>query len=72
MDPQRILVVDDDPQVLTYLARSLERAGYSVESTASSVQAMALIDRQKFDLLAADLSMPELDGFDFSEKRMSA
>src|SRR5215467_6092280 len=62
--PQRILVVDDDPQVLMYLAESLERAGYAVECTASSVQAIALIDRRKFDLLVSDLNMPNLDGFD--------
>jgi DNA-binding response OmpR family regulator len=68
MGPQRILVVDDDPQVLKYLARSLERPGYLVESTTSSVQAMQLIDRQQFDLLIADLSMPDLDGFDLLKK----
>jgi DNA-binding response OmpR family regulator len=68
MGPKRILVVDDDPQVLKYLAMSLERAGYMVESTTSSQHAMQLVDRQPFDLLIADLSMPELDGFDILKK----
>jgi DNA-binding NtrC family response regulator len=68
MGPQRILVVDDDTQVLKYLARSLEQAGYLVEGTTSSKQALQLIDRQKFDLLVADLNMPELDGFDLLKK----
>jgi DNA-binding response OmpR family regulator len=68
MGPQRILVVDDDPQVLKYLVKSLERAGYMVESTMSSKIAAELIDRQEFDLLIADLSMPELDGFDLLRK----
>jgi DNA-binding response OmpR family regulator len=68
MGPQCILVVDDDPQVLKYLASSLEHAGYLVESTTSSKEAVQLIDRQEFDLLVADLNMPELDGFDLLKR----
>jgi len=59
-----ILLVDDNPAVLQFLVTTLERAGYSVTSTTSSKEALRLLDQQKFDLLIADLNMPELDGFD--------
>jgi CheY-like chemotaxis protein len=59
-----ILLVDDNPIVLTFLVTTLEQAGYSVTSTTSSKEALRLLDEQKFDLLIADLNMPELDGFD--------
>jgi CheY-like chemotaxis protein len=64
----RILLVDDKRLVLDFLVAALEQAGYSVTSTTSGKQALRLLDQQRFDLLIADLNMPEMDGFDLLKK----
>jgi two-component system, OmpR family, KDP operon response regulator KdpE len=62
--PPQILLVDDDPQVVRYLRRALERGGYQVSTTTSGKEALALIQQTLPDLLILDLNMPEIDGFD--------
>ena len=59
-----ILLVDDDRHVLRYLKKALEQAGYHVAATTSGKQAMALMEKERPDLLVLDLNMPEPDGFD--------
>jgi FixJ family two-component response regulator len=61
----RILVVDDDENILFLLTRALERGGYSVVSTPDSLQALELIKSgEKFSVLLTDLLMPNLSGMD--------
>jgi CheY-like chemotaxis protein len=62
--PPHILVVDDDRQVVRYLKKVLEENGYTVTTTTSGKQALALIQERMPDLLILDLNMPEPDGFD--------
>src|SRR5580704_9988249 len=64
----RILLVDDKRLVLNFLVDALEQAGYSVTSTTSGKQALRLLDQEKFDLLIADLNMPDMDGFELLKK----
>jgi CheY-like chemotaxis protein len=59
-----MLLVDDDPQVLTYMQEALEEAGYSLTATTSGTDALASIKERLPDLLILDLNMPEPDGFD--------
>ena len=62
-----ILVVDDEPQVRT-LCRTiieLENPGYVVVEASSGKEALAVIKETPFDLIILDLSMPDMDGFDF-------
>ena len=60
--PARLLVVDDDPTLLT-LARELLRAeGYAVELAASTDEALELLAREPVDLVLADLQMPGRGG----------
>jgi two-component system response regulator FlrC len=67
--PHRILVVDDDEGVRTFLAEALELDGHHVESAADGDEAVALLDRRSFDLLLTDLRMPgELDGMGLLRK----
>ena len=60
----RILVVDDDLQVLKLFATILEKGGYSVVVAASGKKVMELLRQDAFDLLVLDLSMPQPDGFE--------
>ncbi len=65
---KRILVVDDDPQVLEVQKRMLEMLGYLVETRTSGRAALADFRSvpDGFDLVVADLSMPEMTGIELS------
>jgi DNA-binding NtrC family response regulator len=61
----RILVVDDEPNVLTTYKLILEQKGYQVIGAISSAEARAALDSQELHLLLCDLSLQEKHtGFD--------
>lgn len=57
-----ILLVDDEPDILEFLAYGLTREGYRVSTAANGFEALALARKCKPDLVVLDLMMPELDG----------
>lgn len=60
--PARILIVDDEEALVTALSNTLRDQGYETTGFASSNEALATLQKQSFDLLLADLMMPEMDG----------
>jgi DNA-binding response OmpR family regulator len=63
MPPQQsVLIVDDDPDVLTMLARTLSAAGIHVHTACSADEARALLGNHKFDVLVLDIVMPGENG----------
>jgi CheY-like chemotaxis protein len=65
MAPQRalqVLVVDDDPGILSALMRLLQRDGHTVETATNGQEALALLQEGCYDLILCDLLMPALDG----------
>jgi CheY-like chemotaxis protein len=59
----RLLVVDDDPDVLEIVMHQMEAAGYSVSVAESGAAALALLDADVgVDLIVSDVSMPGMDG----------
>jgi two-component system response regulator FlrC len=58
----RILVVDDEEGVRSFVAEALEAAGTEIATAADGDQAAALLDRQAFDVVVTDLKMPGRDG----------
>ena len=58
----RILVVDDEPNIRTTLARSLDLEGFDVSVAADAAEAIAAIDEQQPDLVLLDLRLPDHDG----------
>jgi len=60
----RILVVDDEPDVLELEQAMLTRAGYEVDVAADGPTALRLVDGSRYDLIILDVMMPGLDGFD--------
>jgi two-component system KDP operon response regulator KdpE len=58
----RVLVVDDDRQLLRALRITLSARGYEVISVASGVSALAAASRTPPDLVILDLGLPDLDG----------
>jgi len=66
----KILVVDDEPDILTFIATVLEDQGATVLQAADGEHALALILQEKPDLVTLDLSMPGKNGgFVFEEIR---
>ena len=59
-----ILVVDDDLSVVEYLSEMLTEDGYLPVGTTSPLQALDYIARREFDLVIADIEMPDLRGLD--------
>jgi signal transduction histidine kinase/ActR/RegA family two-component response regulator len=58
----RALVVDDEDSNATLVKRALEQANYEVDSTTLSRRALAMIERAPYDVVVADVKMPELNG----------
>ncbi|MFC0268069.1 sigma 54-interacting transcriptional regulator [Kushneria aurantia] len=57
-----LLLVDDDPSLLKLLGMRLESSGYRVTTAESGDRALALIERQRPDLVLSDLRMDGMDG----------
>jgi DNA-binding response OmpR family regulator len=65
---QTILVVDDDPIVLTIMRRTLEREGYRVLTAGDVNTALALAEQESPSLVFVDLMMPVRSGFQLVER----
>ncbi len=59
-----VLVVDDELSMREFLAILLSREGYRVTTAASGEQALAAMERETFQLVVTDLSMPGIDGLE--------
>jgi CheY-like chemotaxis protein len=57
-----ILIIDDEPGIVSALAYLLRRDGYHVESASNGRLAFEQLQRRAYDLILCDLRMPELDG----------
>jgi DNA-binding response OmpR family regulator len=64
MQPNHILLVDDDALLRRSVAFSLERAGYRVSTAANAEDALGLADRDRPDLVLLDIGLPGIDGLD--------
>ena len=62
-----ILVIDDEPDVRDAVKRVLDRAGYSVRTTDSGVDALAELERIRTDVVITDIIMPKIDGVQLIE-----
>jgi DNA-binding response OmpR family regulator len=63
-----LLLVDDDPTLLSVLSRRMAREGYEVVSASSGPQALRLIEQRWPALLIIDLMMPGMDGFELAAR----
>lgn len=60
----RLLLVEDDSELVQSLRKSLERAGYAVDSTASGVEAEYLGKENLYDVIVLDLGLPDRSGLE--------
>jgi CheY-like chemotaxis protein len=63
-----ILVVDDHPKVLAFIAIDLKLRGFSVSTATSGEEALKKMDSEKPDIILLDILMPGMSGFDVLEK----
>ena len=61
--PNKILIVDDDPDIREALTMILESKGYQVTSAQDGLEGLANLKAEIPDLLILDLLMPKMDGF---------
>ena len=64
----RVLVVDDNSVNRKILARQLELAGTSADMAAGGEEALAMWRSRPYDLMLADLQMPDMDGFELARR----
>ena len=60
----KILVVDDDPDTITYLRTLLTQQGYTILSAENGMQALKLADSEQPDLIILDVMMAYMDGYE--------
>lgn len=58
----RILVIEDEPRILAFLARGLEADGFVVDGAADGAAGLQQAARGRYDLVLLDLLLPKLDG----------
>lgn len=61
---EKILIVDDEPLMRSFLTEALSRKGYKVESAENGKKATLLLRAHSFDLILTDLRMEEMHGID--------
>lgn len=60
----RILVVDDDKPIRSFVARNLTARGFEVLAAGTGLEALAIARREPLDLVILDVMMPNLDGYE--------
>ena len=67
-NPQRILIVDDDPDIIESVRYALENNGHEVLVARDGNQGLAMAEREDPDLIILDMMMPKRSGFLVMEK----
>ncbi|MCD4768937.1 MAG: response regulator [Bacteroidales bacterium] len=60
----KILVIDDEREILLMLKKMLERAGYLVDLALNGKEGMELLENDNFSLIITDIIMPEKEGLE--------
>ena len=58
----RLLVVDDDPGIVSILSLSLKEAGYEVDEANDGIEAVELLQNKSYDVAIVDAIMPKMNG----------
>jgi DNA-binding NtrC family response regulator len=68
---EKILVIDDSPEILTLISECLTAEGYEVETSADGATGIVMIEKKFYDLILTDLKMPGMDGMKVLEFAMN-
>lgn len=64
----RILVVDDDPEIVSFIKRGLTYEGYTVDTAADGTEALTKARNREPDLVVLDIMMPGMDGIEVAKR----
>jgi two-component system KDP operon response regulator KdpE len=64
---KRILIVDDEPQIVRMLRTSLQSSGYEVLTATNGAEAYKRFESDQPDLIITDLAMPEMNGLELTQ-----
>lgn len=70
--PDRILIVEDEPEIASYLRRGLAYQGFAVEAVGDGVAALDAARERPPDLIILDLMLPGLDGIEVTRRLRAA
>lgn len=59
---KKILIVDDDPMIVTLMVKTLQTMGYDVLKGSNGQEALAIVKETRPDLIILDQMMPKIDG----------
>ncbi|HDY86587.1 MAG TPA: response regulator, partial [bacterium] len=68
IEENKVLIIDDDPDMLKSVSSLVERFGYSVTSCKDAKNAIALLKKERFDVVCTDICMEEVSGFELLEE----
>jgi response regulator RpfG family c-di-GMP phosphodiesterase len=66
--PPRLLLVDDEPNILRSLQRLFRSSGYTIYTSESGAAGLEILAQHPIDLVISDMRMPHMDGAEFLEK----
>ena len=69
--PSKVLVVDDDPEIVTFLSTLLELEGIESSVATSAAAALEQLEQGAPDLVLLDIAMPDRDGIDLCKELKS-
>ena len=68
MDKKRILIVDDEPDLVEFVKIRLEANDYQVLTAMDGMQALEVVEQDKPDLIILDILLPKMNGYEVCEK----
>ena len=68
MSKERILIVDDEKNIVSSLTGILSDEGYEISTTGDGVEALEIIQKDPPDLVLLDIWLPGMDGIEFAKR----
>jgi two-component system OmpR family response regulator len=66
--PHRVLVVDDEPNIVDVISMALRFQGFEVRSAGTGAEALAAVTQFKPHLMVLDIMLPDMEGFDVAQR----
>jgi DNA-binding NtrC family response regulator len=67
-DYMKILLIDDEPDILLHMKKALKMLGHSCESFVDPLAALNHFGEEQFDVVISDVLMPSMNGFDVAKE----
>src|SRR6185312_15235587 len=68
MSANRILVVDDEPNIVDVVSMALRFHGYAVETAGTGAEALSAVTAFRPDLVVLDVMLPDMEGFEVARR----